>query len=278
METISFPFHYNYGYFFSDAKILKEHQSPYQNILILETKRFGKILNIDTLNNHSEEDGYIYDEMITHVPLCTHPNPKKVLVIGGGDCCTNREIVRHTSVEKVRMVEIDKSVIDLHREYIGIGLYEHPKLTVQIGDAAEFIYDTSEKFDVIIMDSTDAPSEDVSSPASIPLYTETFFDACFQHLHEDGIFVTQSDGAGIEYRSISRDNLRMLRQFFPKTYNYLACIPSLYPGFMVFTIGSKVHDPRIPQREPDFETGYYSPAIHQAAFVIPPALKKFWEG
>lgn len=265
----------NYGYFFSDTKILEEYQSPYQKIIILETERFGKILNIDGLNNHSEEDGYVYDEMITHVPLCAHPGPESVLVIGGGDCCTNREIVRHASVKKIVMVELDEAVIHLHKKHIGIGLYEDPKLTIHIGDGAEFVYNTDEKFDVIIMDSTDGPCEEIAAPASTPLYTEKFFEACFHRLHDDGIFVTQSDGHGAEYRSVGRNNFRMLGKFFPETYNYLACIPCLYPGFMVFTIASKTYNPRIPARTPDFETDYYSPDIHQAAFVLPPSMKRY---
>lgn len=268
-------FAHNYGYFFSDSKILAQFQSPYQKIVIVKTKRFGKILNIDGFNNSSEEDGHIYDEMITHVPMLAHPKAENVLLIGGGDCCTNRELVKHSSLKHIDMVELDKAVIEMHKKHIGSGLYQHPKLSLHIGDGAKFVRKTDKTFDIVIVDTTDCPNDDYVNPCSASLFSQNFFKDCFRVLSAQGILVIQSDGGGIEYRGTCKKTLLKLQNIFPKAYLYLACIPSLYPGFMTFCIASKKYDPRFPLREPDFESKYYSPEIHKAAFALPPEIKDF---
>jgi spermidine synthase len=170
------------------------------------------------------------------------------------------------------MVEIDKAVIELHKKYIGTGLYEHPKLNIRIGDGAEFIKKTNKIFDVIIADTTD---EDSAVSASFALFTSDFFENSFKKLSDDGIFIIQSDGWGRDYRYVSKNTLLKLKRIFKKTYLCLACIPSMYPGFMTFIAASKKYDPRIPLRKPDFKTKYYSPDIHRAAFVLPLEIKNF---
>jgi spermidine synthase len=268
-------FQQGFSYCFSGSKILACERSPFQEIVIVETARFGKILNIDGYNNRAEADGHIYDEMITHVPMCAHPTPERVLVIGGGDCCTNKEVLRHPGVRRLVMVDIDEAVIRLHRQHIGSGVYAHPKLDLRIGDGAEFIRLTDETFDVIILDATDVPLAPEIDWACSPLYTDAFFQGCFDRLTDQGVFVTQSDGADPLWRGAARKQLGQLRRFFPKAYTYQASIPSLCPGMHLFTVASKAADPRVPIRATGFETQYYSAQIHRAAFVLPPELERY---
>ena len=265
----------NYGYFFEDALILKEYESSFQKIIIYKTDRFGKIMNIDGFNNHSEEDSYIYDEIITHIPLCAHPKPNNILVIGGGSCTTNREILKHKNVKKIVMVDIDESVIKLHKEYFGTGVYEDPRLEIKINDAAEFVKKCSDKFDIIINDCTDPPGQDYNNPASNTLFSIDFYQNCFNCLEKDGIYVMQSDGACNEYRHFMKEHKNNLNKIFPIAKNYTALIPSLYPGPSAFTIASKKYDPSIPTRSINFKTKYYSHDIHKSAFVLPPDLKHY---
>ncbi|MDB2426099.1 polyamine aminopropyltransferase, partial [bacterium] len=163
--------------------------SPFQKVEVFETEGFGKMLFNDDLAMVSERDEFVYHDMITHVPMYTHPNPKNVLVIGGGDGGTAREVLRHKSVEKCTMVEIDGAVVEACKQLIPLtsSALEDERLELIIDDGVKFVAETKEKFDVILVDSTDP-----IGPAQ-PLFGDKFYEDIYSCLSDDGIVVSQGE-------------------------------------------------------------------------------------
>src|SRR5690606_14533578 len=132
-------------------------QSPFQKVEVFESSHHGRVLMNDGCFMLSERDEFIYHEMMAHVPLHVHPNPRSVLIIGGGDGGTAREVLRHPSVEKCTLVEIDEVVVEACRKFIPKTgkIFDHPKMELHIDDGVKFVQQTDQKFDVIMIDSTD---------------------------------------------------------------------------------------------------------------------------
>lgn len=194
---------------FRAEKVLFSGKSEFQTVDVLETRGHGKMLLNDGLVMLTERDEFIYHDMITHVPLFIHPKPKSVLVIGGGDGGTAREVLRHKGVESVVMVEIDAMVIDACIEFIPQTSSElsNPKLELIVGDGVEYVANTKKKFDVIIVDSTDP-----IGPAA-PLFGTEFYQNIKNILTDDGIVVSQAESPFILPR-LKRDCLKLLVSFF----------------------------------------------------------------
>ena len=174
---------------FNTEHTLCDIQTAYQHLVIFKNDWFGNVMMLDGNIQTTEKDEFIYHEMMTHVPLMAHSNPKKVLVIGAGDGGIIREVLRHPNVEKVVMVEIDEIVVEMSKKYFpnhSQGAFNDPRVTLIIDDAAAFLKRTNDRFDVILTDSTDptGPGEH--------LFTEEFYQNCKNHLEKDGILVTQS--------------------------------------------------------------------------------------
>ncbi len=253
--------------------ILYEGKSEFQDILIADTKIFGTVLVLDGVFQTSLFEEWVYHEMIVHVPLNTHPNPEKVLVIGGGDGGTVREVLRHPSVKHVDHVEIDGEVIRLAKEYfpqISCALIEQPeRLHTKIGDGIKKVAETENEYDVIIVDCSDpiGPGEG--------LFTAEFYRNAQKALKKDGVFVQQTESPYF-HAELVHDCFAAISDAFPITRLYLAPIP-LYPGGLhCFTIGSKLKDPLKELRAPA-ELGamkYYNEKIQKAAFVLPEFIKE----
>ena len=166
-------------------------KSEFQDAAVVDSYQFGRMLVLDGVFQTSIFEEYVYHEMIAHVPLFIHPNPKKVLVIGGGDGGTVREVVRHDTVEKVEMVEIDGMVVEACKKYlpeISVALNEpNPKLDLKIGDGIQHMADATNEYDVIIVDCSDpiGPGEG--------LFTPEFYKNVYKALKEDGLFVQQTE-------------------------------------------------------------------------------------
>ena len=259
-------------------EVLFSGKSEFQSVDVVQTKAHGKMLLNDGLIMVTERDEFAYHDMISHVPLFVHPNPKNVLVIGGGDGGTAREVLRHSNVEKCTMVEIDGMVVDACREHIPQTscAFENPKLNLIIGDGVEFVRDTQEKFDVIIVDSTDP-----IGPAQ-PLFGEAFYRDVYNCLSDDGIVVSQGESSWYAM-DIQRSLLNVLNNVFE--HNYLYSFSNLtYPGGLwSFTFASKRYHPvndfepaRVKQSELDFE--YYNEGVHSGAFALPSFARKGLEG
>lgn len=262
-----------FGLRFKVDQVLFSGKSDFQTVDVVQTRGHGKMLLNDGLIMVTEKDEFIYHDMITHVPLFVHPNPKNVLVIGGGDGGTAREVLRHKSVEKCVMVEIDEMVVNACREHIPQTSSElnNPKLELVIGDGVQYVKDTKEKFDVILVDSTDP-----IGPAQ-PLFGIEFYQDIYKCLNEDGIVVSQGESPFYEEK-MQNKLLDILNQTFPlvSIYNFSNLT---YPGgYWSFTFASKgLHPVKDFSKERVVNSGlkfeYYNEDLHCASFCLPSFMK-----
>jgi len=256
----------NLGYSCKITKTLHTEKTDFQDLDMIETTQWGTMLVLDGMVMTTDKDEFVYHEMISHVALNTHPAPKKVMVIGGGDGGAIREIIKHPSVEKATLVEIDRRVVELSKEYlpaISCAL-DHPKVEVLYEDGIKHIKERKNYYDVILVDSTEP-----IGPA-VGLFTVDFYQAVFDALKEDGIMVAQSESPFVNADLIS-DMHKRISGIFPVTRLYLASIPTYPSGLWSFTLGSKKHDPINfdDSTKLTYETKYYTPKLHKAAFQLP---------
>jgi len=168
-------------------QIIHHEKSQYQDVLIFESSDYGMVLVLDNVIQCTERDEFAYQEMITHLGMFAHPNPKKVLVIGGGDGGVLREVVKHEGVEEAVLCDIDEAVIRLSKKYLpGMSVgFQHPKVKVHVGDGFKFLEDYKDTFDVIITDSSDP-----EGPAE-SLFKKPYFELLHGALREGGVITTQ---------------------------------------------------------------------------------------
>ena len=259
---------------FKYQKKLFDKNSKYQNVKVIKTKGFGNMLINDNIVMTSERDEYIYHEMIAHVPLFTHPKPKEVLIIGGGDGGTAREVLKHKTLKQCLMVEIDELVITACKKHLQqtACAFNHPKLTLKIEDGAQFVKTTKKQFDVVIVDSSDN-----MGPSSV-LFGRSFYKAVHKILKKDGLMVAQAESPFYKL-SNQKQLLKICKGFFKKAgfYNYSNLT---YPtGVWSFLFASKNPHPlkdfksrRVKTSKIDFR--YYNQEIHKASFAKPEFVKK----
>jgi len=252
------------------SRTLHEEKTPFQNLAVIDTVEFGRMLVLDNIIQTTVKDEFVYHEMITHVALNTHASPAKVLVIGGGDGGAVREIVKHQSIEKVVHCEIDGAVIEASRKYlpeISCAL-DHPKVEIVVDDGIKHVRENKKSYDIILVDSTDpiGPAEG--------LFSATFYQDIFDSLNDDGIFVAQTESPFFNGDLIQRI-FKDVSGIFPITRLFLANIPSYPGGLWTFTMGSKKYDPLNVDitKIKEMDTKYYSPAIHHSCFILPPFVK-----
>lgn len=251
-------------------KTLHADKSDFQDIGIIETEQFGRMLTLDSVIQTTVEDEFVYHEMITHIPLFTHANPKKALVIGGGDGGAIREIFKHPSIEKAVLVEIDGKVVEACKEYlpeISCGLSDK-RAEVIIDDGIKYIKEHKNEFDMIAVDSTDP-----IGPA-VGLFAVDFYKAISEALKEDGIFVAQTESPFFNKDLIKRV-FKDIGSIFPITRMYTGFVPTYPGGLWSFTMGSKKYDPLLVDEKkiPEMNTKYFTPEIFKAAFVLPKFAK-----
>ncbi|BFH71830.1 MAG: polyamine aminopropyltransferase [Paenibacillus dendritiformis] len=241
-------------------------QTPFQHLTMLETEEFGRMLVLDGMVMTTVKDEFVYHEMVAHPALVTHPNPRKVLVVGGGDGGVMREIMKHPSVEKAVLVDIDGKVIEYSKKYLPEIACEldNPRVEVQVNDGYMHILNSKNEYDVIMVDSTEPVG-----PAA-PLFERGFYQGIYDALKEDGLFVAQTDNPWFKADLIQKVN-RDVKEIFPIVRVYAANIPTYPSGMWTFTMGSKKHDPLKVEEAgiPEMATKYYSPRLHHAAFVLP---------
>jgi spermidine synthase len=250
------------------TKKLYSTRSKFQEIEVYETVPFGNMLVIDGVIMLTEWDEFAYHEMITHVPLCTHPNPKRVLVVGAGDGGVLREVLKHTSLELIDHCEIDSVVCDVCKEYfpyVASGL-DDPKINFFDLDATKFVKDKTDYYDVIIVDSTDP-----FGPGAV-LFEKAFFEDCCRALTEDGILVTQAESIFLHLDFI-KNLVASVRDLFSIMKYYTAMVPTYPSGVIGFTFSSKKYHPIKDFKDERVEKlgklVYYNKDIHRAAFALP---------
>lgn len=256
----------NFGITMKIKQTLHTEQTDFQKLEMVETEEFGNMLFLDGMVMTSEVDEFVYHEMVAHVPLFTHPNPENILVVGGGDGGVIREILKHPSVKKATVVDIDGKVIEYSKKYLPsiAGKLDDSRVDVQVGDGFMHIAKSEDEYDVIMVDSTEPVGPAVN------LFSKGFYAGISKALKDDGIFVAQTDNPWFTPDLISNVQ-RDVKEIFPITRLYLANIPTYPSGLWSFTIGSKKYDPLEvgEERFHEIDTKYYTKDIHKAAFVLP---------
>lgn len=258
------------------TKTLHHEQTQFQDLVIVETPQWGKLLALDGFFQTNDVDEFVYHEMGAHVPLFTHPSPKRVLVIGGGDGGMVREVAKHPGVEHIDLVEIDGRVIETSKQFfpqISVALTGNPKVHVHVEDGIKWVMDREAEYDVIIIDSSEpiGPGEG--------LFTAEFYANVYKCLTGDGVMVAQTESPWTNAHVIKRA-FGGISKSFPITRLYTCAVPTYPTGLWSFTLGSKVHDPLdadVHERFGDLQTKYYTPNLHVAAFQLPRFVQQITE-
>ncbi len=241
-------------------------KTKYQDLAIVDTYSFGRMLLLDGIVQTTINDEYVYHEMISHIPLFTHPNPKKVLIVGGGDGGTIREVLKHPSIEKAVLCEIDEEVVNQCKKFLPEISCEldNPRCEVFIGDGIKYVHEHKNEFDIIIVDSTDPFG------AAEGLFGGSFYKEIYECLTEDGIFVAQTE-TPFYLPDVVKRVYNDANSVFPVTKLFMTAIPTYPSGFWSFTIGSKKLDPENADLSNtiDIDTKYYTKKLHKACFVLP---------
>lgn len=257
------------------TKTLHSEQTDFQKLDMIETDQFGTMLVLDGMVMTTDADEFVYHEMVAHIPLFTHPNPKKVLVVGGGDGGVIREVLKHPSVVKAILVEIDGKVIEYSKKYLPniAGELENARVEVQVDDGFMHIHNHKNEYDVIMVDST----EPVGPAAK--LFEKGFYQGIYEALTQEGIFVAQSDNPWF-HADLIKSVFADVKDIFPITRLYTANIPTYPSGLWTFTLGSKKYDPLQVETAqiPEIDTKYYTPELHRAAFALPKFVRDLTEG
>lgn len=262
-----------YGQRFRMDKLLHEVRTDHQHLVIFENARMGRVMALDGVIQTTEADEFIYHEMLAHVPLFAHGQAKRVLIIGGGDGGILREVARHGEVEHITMVEIDRAVVDMCKQFLpqhSSGAFDDPRLQLVIDDGMRFVATSDDKFDVIISDSTDP-----IGPGEV-LFSENFYQACRRCLNDGGILVTQNGTPFMQLDEV-RTTAQRMTGLFRDWHFYQAAIPTYIGGAMTFAWGACDPAQRtlplatLRQRfvASGITTRYYNSDIHQGAFALP---------
>jgi len=256
----------HFGITMEIRKTLHTEQTQFQKLDMVETAEWGNMLILDGMVMTTQKDEFVYHEMVAHVPLFTHPNPEKVLVVGGGDGGVIREVLKHPSVKKAVLVEIDGKVIEYSKKYLPeiAGELDNERVEVQVDDGFMHIAKSENEYDVIMVDSTEPVGPAVN------LFTKGFYAGISKALKEDGIFVAQTDNPWFK-ADLIQTVFKDVKEIFPITRLYTANIPTYPSGLWTFTVGSKKYDPLevSDDRFHPIETKYYTKDLHRAAFVLP---------
>lgn len=264
-----------FGIAIKQKEVLFSAQSPYQKVEIIDSNSsLGKILTLDDLMMTTEGDEFHYHEMIAHIPMMHHKAPKTVLVIGGGDGGTVREVLKHDTVEKVVLCEIDGMVIDVCKKYLPSISCEldNPKCEILVQDAIEYIKDKKNMFDIVLIDSTDpmGPGEG--------LFTEEFYTNVKNSLREGGIVCAQSESPFVNKEEI-RKMYALLKKVFPICSAFTSNIPTYPGGYWAWAFCSKTAKPLSywDERRGNEITKtckIYNKDYHYARFALPNYLKE----
>ncbi len=272
MTTFTEAFPGDHGQTLSMETILHEGRTAHQEALVFTNGTFGKVLALDGIVQLTELDTYIYHEMIAHVPLMAHHAPRDVLIIGGGDGGVLKEVLKHP-VGSATLVEIDPELIALSQKFfpeLAGAAFTDPRASIVIGDGATFVTEASDRFDVIIVDSTDpaGPGE--------ALFSDAFYRRCRAVLRPDGVISVQSGTPFYQWRRLDR-MLARLTDVFGAAQAFLAPVPTYAHGLLALIVAAADHTfcpaaETLAARFGGIETAYYSPQIHRAAFVAAPCF------
>jgi spermidine synthase len=259
---------------FESERKLANTLSAHQQVTIFQNKRFGTVLMLDGVTQVTTGDEFIYHEMMSHVPLFAHGNAREILIIGGGDCGIAEEVLKHTEITRLTLVEIDDTVVQFCRKYfpeISGPVFSDPRFELLIADGVKYVTETKRRFDIIIVDSTDPHGPGTE------LFTPAFYTGCKACLAPGGLMVTQSGVPFFQMNDLL-STLRHFRELFADAGCYIAAVPSYIGGHMA--MGWATDDFSLRRMPVDtiekryavaghFGTQYWTPAVHCAAFALP---------
>lgn len=256
-----------------DGTLVERRRTAFQLLEVYDTPDLGRIFRLDGCNMTSERDEFFYHENLVHPAAVAHPSPRRALVIGGGDGGSSEELLKHPSLERVHMAELDPGVIEVAKARFGAvhrGAFDDPRLKVTVGDGLAYLRETAERYDLVSMDLTDpvGPSVELYSPATFALARRAMTPEGALTLHL---------GSPFSHPQRVRSTLGNLRQVFRRVTPYFVHIP-LYGSIWGFACASDTLDPStLAPRDVDrivAERGishlqYYNGATHQAVFAVP---------
>ena len=248
--------------------ILHVEQTPYQELLIADTQEYGRVLMLDGAYQLTEKDEFTYSEMMAHVPLCAHNTPSNVLIIGGGDGAIMREVLKHDCVKKCTLIDIDERVIECSKKYLPFAgcSFADERADVRCMDAMKFIRETEERYDVVIIDSTDP----VDFAAG--LFQSGFYDDVKRVMTPEAMLSELTESPFVD-AALMAQAIREMRKVFPVVRMYWGAVPTYPGGMWTYGLASMKDDPAEPVRDVA-PTRYYTNAIHRASFVLPPFLEE----
>ncbi len=259
--------------------VIYHSKTDLQEILVFEHEDWGRVLVLDGALQLTTEDEFVYHEMMAHVPILAHGRARHVCVVGGGDGGTLREVCRHASVSRITHVEIDPAVIEFSKKYfpgLSAGAFEDPRYELVVADAAEYMRAEGDRFDVIIVDSTDPQP---GGPGEV-LFSEGFYRSCRERLAEGGILVTQTGNPAIEKQELIDTQRHKRAAGFGDVSFYLCAVPTYIGGFMSLGWASddltrrRVRVDTLRARPVPEGLRYYTPEIHCCSFIHPPWLEQ----
>lgn len=248
--------------------LIHTEKTAYQDLLIADTYEYGRTLMLDGAYQLTEKDEFTYSEMMAHVPICAHPDPKNVMIIGGGDGAIMREVLKHDCVKKCTLIDIDERVIESSKKYLPFAgcSFSDSRADVKCMDAMKYIRETGERYDVVIIDSTDP----VDFAAG--LFQSKFYDDV-KRVMTDSAMLTELTESPFTDTDLMTQAIREMRRVFPCVKMYWGVVPTYPSGMWTYGLAS--------MRESSFEplrtvkpTRYYTEGIHRASFVLPPFLEE----
>ena len=257
------------------AKEVKTINSKYQEIIVLDTEEFGKVLVLDGAIQTTEKDEFMYHEMLVHPALIKHPNPQRVLIIGGGDGGSVREALKHKSVEEVHLCEIDEEVILVSEKYFPTISSElrNEKVKIFIEDGNQFLEERKNYYDVIIMDSSDP-----IGPAEV-LFKESFYKKVKSSLRKNGIMVAQTESPFLQ-EEYFKNAVKEIKKVFKNVGVYTGFVPTYPAGMWSYTIASddiNVLDSINKDRLSNINTKYIDENLYMNLFTVPKFIKNMIE-
>lgn len=254
------------------SNILYHNTTDHQELIIFENPIFGRIMALDGIIQTTERDEFIYHEMFAHTPILSHPDPKSILIIGGGDGGLLREVCKHKSINNITMVEIDRAVVELSEKYLpkhSNGAFADTRLQLEIADGLDFIVNNKIKYDIILSDSTDPIGPGAA------LFAEKFYKGCAESLTQDGILVTQNGVSFLQTDELVQTNNRMKKHF--RHVKFLqADVPTYVAGNMNLAWANKGE---FMQKSPNtvkhylnsnsMNLRYFTPELYISAFNLP---------
>lgn len=272
MEWFEERLHENWRQAIRVKELLFRERTEHQDLVIFESYDWGRVLALDGVVQTTTGDEFCYHEMIVHVPMLAHGAAREVLIIGGGDGGCLREALKHDGVERVTQVEIDQAVIDLCRRWLpslSDGAFDHPKARVVIADGARFAAETPERFDVVIVDSTDPLGPGAA------LFTPAFYRDVRRLLRPGGVLATQCGNPSIKPQELVDTQGAQAEAGFALVDYYLPVVPTYVGGAMALGFATDAPATRsvdlatLRQRGVPEGLRYYTPEIHLAAFAHP---------